>query len=760
MLKSLNLRGAPAFDGAGETTIGPLKPVNFLFGSNGSGKTTISRALADPGQFAGTTLTWNWTTRPLGIKVYNSDYVKATLQLAANLPGVFLLGEESADVRAEIDALTGPVGSIATEQKRFDELDGSLKSKVSEIAKAHEGLKAVAWSNRTKVPAELSKMFVGYNNSQEKLLKRLLEIAAAHPNSIETFDALKAEASAVLDDDATPLAELPLGPRLNLERTPGYELFATPVVGSSDVRLSPLIQQLQNADWVEHGRDYLSQADGRCPFCQQSVPADLETQLDRYFDMRYSQQIAQLKSFQIEVQNWADSWRGYLDDLPTRVSVPGHLDVERLQTARLQLESALERLMKSIELKLAGPSSVITLKPLTSEVGALAALVILANQSIKSFNLRLQNRGSARKAFLDRSWIEFARGLLAKELASFEGEIKALEAGRSGIQARVNAASETLQSNKTRLRELQSKVTSSKPIIEKINQLLDSAGFHSFRLKESTLLDDGYSLERENGDIASDTLSEGERTFITFLYYAQSLQGAPQASDEPNELLAVVDDPISSLDSEVLYTVTTLIRRIVAGIAEGTGRVRQLLVLTHNAHFHKEVTYEGRNKTSGWQFGVIRKRSGTSSEFLLYEKNPIRTAYHSMWEEVRRVSKDSSASAISVQNIVRRILETYFKVLGGVDDSAIIEKFEGEDRIVCQALFSWVNAGSHSIFDALEYSENPSTVDTNLRVFRQIFEAHGQDGHYLMMMGLERTASPDLVVAEAPVVADTPIDQL
>jgi hypothetical protein len=45
-----------------------------------------------------------------------------------------------------------------------------------------------------------------------------------------------------------------------------------------------------------------------------------------------------------------------------------------------------------------------------------------------------------------------------------------------------------------RLRELQTQVTSSKPIIRTINGLLDSVGFHSFRLKESTAVQAGRLL--------------------------------------------------------------------------------------------------------------------------------------------------------------------------------------------------------------------------------------------------------------------------
>jgi len=740
MLESLALRGAPAFDPDVGADIGPLTPVNFLFGPNGSGKTTISRAFADPGRFTGTSLSWNSSAKALGIKVYNRDYVAATLQQAANLPSVFLLGKTSVEVQNEIDTLSGPAGSIAATQKQLDDLSGTLTLKKSEIAAVRDTLKESAWSKRLTVPTELNKMFVGYNGSQEKLLAHLLEVAAASSTVTEDFDALKVEAAAVFAEDASPLAEFPLGRSLCLEELPGFDLMATPVVGSADVRLSPLIQQLQNADWVEHGRHYLSQTNGHCPFCQQSTPPDLAEQLDSYFDTRYTQQIAQLNSFQAVVQEWADSWHSYLNDLPTRLGASDHLKVEDLQTARLQFDAAVLQLLKSIEAKLAGPSSVVLLETPATEIEDLSTVLMEANASIKAFNLRLQNRATEKWALIERCWVVFVRDVLATEVGRFEGAIPALELGKSGIEDAIDTTAVELKTKTLRLRELQKQVTSSKPIIDTINRLLDSAGFHSFRLKESSAVPDGYSLERENGEIASDTLSEGERTFITFLYFAQSLQGTPQTPDEPNDLLVVIDDPISSLDSDVLYTVSTLIRRIVADITSGKGRVRQLVVLTHNAYFHKEITYKRPgDKHGGWQYGIVRKRNGLSSEVILFPENPIQTAYGALWEEVRRASNEPSAPAIGLQNILRRILETYFKVLGGVDDTAIVEEFEGDDRLICRSLFSWVNAGSHSIFDDLDYSQTPSTVETNLRVFQRVFEVHKQEGHYLMMMGQIRT---------------------
>lgn len=737
MLQYLRLRGAPAFDPASGADIGPLKPVNFFFGSNGSGKTTISRALADSTRFTGTTLEWNPATSVLGIKVYNRDYVNATLTPAGHLAGVFLLGETNAEIQTEIESLTGPSGSIDAAKEGLVRLRSSLDAKNSEIDGVRAALKEAAWAKRDDVPAELREMFVGYNNSKDRLLDRLLEVAAANLSTSEDFAALTSEAAAVLAEDAQPLLELPLGRDIRIEDAPGHSLLGAAVVGSGDVRLAPLIQQLGNADWVQHGRTHLEHANDVCPFCQQTVPSDLGEQLEAYFDRTYIEQMEQLSALNQHFESWAQQWTTYLDDLPAKPGVAEHLNAERLATARAALEMVIAEARAQLSAKLSGPSSILSVPDPSPQVEGVNAVVREANAAIQGFNLLLRNRSAARKSLLDRCWVVFARVTLVAELARYEGAMPGHLTGKESIEGQIVSATADIRAKELRLRELQARVTSSKPIIDRINRLLDSVGFHSFSLAESTAVQDGYSLVRSNGDVATETLSEGERTFITFLYFAQSLQGSPQDEAEPNDLLAVIDDPISSLDSDVLYAVSTLVRRIVEDVAAGTGRVRQLLLMTHNAHFHKDVTYRphGGPKLGSWKYGVVRKRSGQSSEVELRDDNPIQTAYGALWDEVKRSAERPSESAVGLQNTLRRILETYFKVLGGVDDPAIIAKFEGDEQVICRSLFTWVNAGSHSIFDDLDYSPTPSTVEANLRVFRCIFEEHGQIGHYRMMMG-------------------------
>jgi len=200
--------------------------------------------------------------------------------------------------------------------------------------------------------------------------------------------------------------------------------------------------------------------------------------------------------------------------------------------------------------------------------------------------------------------------------------------------------------------------------------------------------------------------------------------------------VVVFDDPVSSLDSDILFIVGSLIKGLFEEVRTGVGLVKQVFVLTHNIYFHKEVTYNSkRTKTAclGEETFWVVRRSGDLSKLEKHPTNPIKTSYELLWAEVRKADR----SNLTIQNTLRRILENYFKILGSVDPDMICEKFEGKERIYCRSLFSWVNDGSHFAHDDLYLAIDEAMVDAYLGVFKDIFFKTGHPGHYLMMMGLE-----------------------
>ena len=112
--------------------------------------------------------------------------------------------------------------------------------------------------------------------------------------------------------------------------------------------------------------------------------------------------------------------------------------------------------------------------------------------------------------------------------------------------------------------------------------------------------------------------------------------------------------------------------------------------------------------------------------------NPISTTYELLWNELR--SDDLVVNPL-VQNAMRRILEHYFAILGGNKLEDVVDKFEGEDKLVCASLLSWSHAGSHVAGDEVHVTLTDTQTQRYKEVFRQIFVKAGQEAHYEMMMG-------------------------
>jgi len=53
--------------------------------------------------------------------------------------------------------------------------------------------------------------------------------------------------------------------------------------------------------------------------------------------------------------------------------------------------------------------------------------------------------------------------------------------------------------------------------------------------------------------------------------------------------------------------------------------------------------------------------------------------------------------------------------------------------VICNSLFSWVNAGSHSALDDAHITPSDTMTGNALKVFKEIFEKSGHGAHYKMM---------------------------
>ena len=369
------------------------------------------------------------------------------------------------------------------------------------------------------------------------------------------------------------------------------------------------------------------------------------------------------------------------------------------------------------------------------------SLIDSANIKISEHNKMVENLAGERATLTAQVW-KFVLEELTTDLAAFENAKSGLEKAIASMTTQIAQATENKRNKETEIRELEKQTTSVQPTIDGINALLSSFGFQGFKLAKASS-GTSYKLVRADGSDAKATLSEGEKTFVCFLYFYHLLKGSDSASGMTTDRIVVFDDPVSSLDSDILFIVGSLIKGLFEDVRNEAGYIKQIFVLTHNVYFHKEITYNRKRGAVAMNeetFWIVRK-PGLESKVYKYSTNPITTSYELLWAEVRKPDR----SNLTIQNTLRRILESYFKILGGIEFDQLCAMFEGREKLVCKSLCSWVHDGSHYAHDDLYFSIEDSMVNNYLKVFKDIFVKWGHEAHYKMMMADAYVDEPETV---------------
>ncbi|WP_298286636.1 AAA family ATPase [Novosphingobium sp.] len=726
-------------------TMTALKQLNFVYGANGSGKTTISRIISETSLYPRASLQWK-DARPVETLVYNVDFVRKTF--VTQMRGIFTLGEESADILEKIEAAKAQAfeywNAIGNLQNNLGQDENSGKR--GELKTLQANFEEQCWGVKQRHDAHFKVAFEGLRGNKARFCDRVLAEASSNNAALHDVDTLKTRAETIFQDGLERIEPLVRPSFADLSAYEAHATLSKKIVGKEDVDIAGLIQRLGNSDWVKAGMDYLDDSGERCPFCQQRIDADLTARLNEYFDETYIADMAAINSL---AENYATATDTVLTRLETILAHGSkHLDQATMQAEFDRFKSRIDANRNLIEAKRKEPSSVVLLES-TAEINEeILRLITEANAAIAVHNDMVTNHASEKAKLTNEIW----QLILEEEKVSLKAFLDAktvLDRAIAGLTDGIEKKTEDYQRAKLTLTELEKSVTSVQPTVNDINAMLESFGFTGFKLATAPDQDHLYVVVREDGADATATLSEGEKSFITFLYFFSLIRGSHAASGLTANRIVVFDDPVSSLDSDVLFIVSALIKRILDEAKKGKGLVKQVFVLTHNIYFHKEVTFDSKRKKKCQNhetFWIVRKTENISS-IEPYDHNPIRTSYELLWNEVRKPER----SNITIQNTLRRILENYFTILGNRDKDDIIDRFDGREKLVCASLYAWVNDGSHSAYDDCYVSPNEGQVGLYLAVFKRIFEETQHIAHYNMMMGIEDT--DEAIVADIGPVA-------
>lgn len=724
MIKNITIKDTASFDNSIGVVFSPTL-INFIYGANGSGKTTISNVVANCSFYPVCNLDWGLAT-PLQTLVYNKKFIEDNFEQSSELKGIFTLGKESKD---EIENIRIKTLEIETKDKIILAAKGTLEQEALKLQTTENTFSEKCWNVLKKYEEIFIKAFEGSRGSKQRFKEKVIFEFESNKHPLVNYSELQEKATTILNTEAVKAPEAREFAQVDLKVLEENPVFQTRIIGKDDVDIAKMILKLNNSDWIRQGIGYYNANDNYCPFCQQITTESFRKQLNEYFDESYNQQIVSLKSAN-------EKYNLECETILNKISIyktlgNQFLDNDALENLSLLISAIHQKNLLTLEKKIKEPTLKINLESIAEHVKKLKEFVDSAISKTKEHNKIVGNIETERKNLIGKIW-SFIINDLKAEYEAYKKEKDAINKAKKALADKVKNTEDEIRKLKIEIQKSESKITSIKPTIDAINRTLTGFGFTNFELAEGTK-PGSYKVIRGNGHDAKTTLSEGEKTFITFLYFYHLTSGSFETDKITNKKVLVIDDPISSLDSSVLFIVSNLVRQLISECREGKGNIKQIFILTHNVYFHKEITFRKRSESNkGESFWIIRKISNNSS-IEKYDDNPVQTSYDLLWQEIRDTSK---VNKLTVFNTLRRILEFYFKILGKIKDDELLRKFEGEDKVISNSLLSWINDGSHLINDDIFIATDDETVEKYLRVFKKIFEVENQIEHYNMMMNI------------------------
>ncbi len=734
MIKSLSIKNIATFQPDG-IIISNLKKISFIYGANASGKTTISNYLQEPENpsFSDCSLKWE-NDIPLTTLTYNKRFREQNFG-KGSLDGVFTLGQATKEEIEVVEKKRADLKELKEKRiKKKETLDNQIETN-QELANSFK--ENVWYSIYKKYENDFKEAFIGYLNKEKFKTKLLQEYSNETSENISSLDDLKKRAKTLFGNTPVLLQLLPQPEYEQITIIENDEIWGKKIIGKSDIEIAKLIQSLNINDWVNEGQKYIQKDNDICPFCQQNtITPDFKKQIEEYFDETFKADIATIKTYSEEYIRLFENVINQLTQIENteKENKNSKLDIDlfsaKLKTLLSQFSTNRERIIKKIK----EPSRDLELLSTNDQLSELQELISSANKEINKHNEIVRNYSTERSKLIQEIW-DYIISEHKLVIEDFTKKNKGLLKGITLLDTQLKSLREQYQILNEEIKEANKNITSVQPTVDAINDTLNAYGFQNFKIVPSTLEENQYQIQREDGTIAETTLSEGEITFITFLYFLQLAKGSKSSENILEERVIVVDDPISSLDSNVLYVVSSLIKEIIKAIKKDTGSIKQIILLTHNVYFHKEVSFiDGRttenNDTNYW---ILRKNDNKTSIQCYEKNNPIQNSYELLWQELK--NQENNKSSLTIQNIMRRIIENYFKILGKYGDDDLIKKFENpQEKEICRSLISWINDGSHSIPDDLFIEQQESITEKYFDVFKRIFKEMEQIEHYNMMM--------------------------
>lgn len=436
----------------------------------------------------------------------------------------------------------------------------------------------------------------------------------------------------------------------------------------------PIQELLNDAVLTLWVRDGIEQHRGKretCGFCGQQLPEDLWNKLDAHFSkeseelreaianhIAYIEQEKQkinnlitinksqyYSFFKIQFEEKEDEWKEGVKEY--------FINLDKLIT---ELNSRLRDIFNARILSEIEDNSLV-LEVLQQEINE------LVKQNNNKTNTLKKDQEIARKDLRLNEVGEFIKAIGYTEKVA---EIDNLIIKENNLLDLKNKLSESIKNVERGIEQLNIKLKDEKRGADKVNEYLNHYFGHDGLRLVAQEEGASYKFKIQRGDEIAHNLSEGEQSLVAFCYFMARLE---DTESEGKELIIWIDDPVSSLDSNHVFFVFSLIENIIAKpykLEDGSNlyKYKQLFISTHNLDFLKYLRLLSHPKNQDEYFlvegGQKNSRLIIMPEYLKNYTTEFNYLFHQIYKCANAKTPETEHDCFyNFGNNLRKFLEAY-----------------------------------------------------------------------------------------------------
>lgn len=301
-------------------------------------------------------------------------------------------------------------------------------------------------------------------------------------------------------------------------------------------------------------------------------------------------------------------------------------------------------------------------------------------------------------------------------LSKLEIEFNAKKAIIDNENKKIEELKDKVSQLKKEITELQSKTKNEKILVDEINKKLELYVNFELEYMEEAEKKGHYIVKcKSTGEHRNITqLSLGEKNIIAFLYFIQKINEIDNPKSSYSKLV-IFDDPMTSNDDTMQYLIIEELDKLIARLADRD----KIIIMTHNNHFYLNSKYKYESYKKNIFLRFISDGEKTTTIRLNDSDEDFKTNYESLWQELKFIYMNAPSDSMLL-NPIRRIIETYTK-FNCIKKSDILSNVSGAEKLF--------NVNSHSI-DDLEAELNGKNRKDILNMMKKCFEENGALNHF------------------------------